>query len=162
MKNIHLAWAVAAAILMVVGLAVGRGVPRDVAPEDSRPQFALMLYEDSSYQAATHAEDRVAEYSAWARSLAQRGLLVDGAELSNTGVLLNGTHSAPDAVPVSAQGMLAGYFIIRAADRAEAERIARECPHLKYRGTISLRPIVTPANQAMASPPRGAHSPVHV
>jgi hypothetical protein len=85
--------------------------------------------------------ERVAEYTAWAGSLAQRGYLVDGAELSSSGVLLASSQSRTDAVPTSSQGVLAGYFIIRAADRDEAERIARECPHLKYRGTVSLRPI---------------------
>jgi len=141
MKRIHIAWATAAAILLVAGLALGRSWPGDAVPEDPRPRFALMLYEDANYQAATAGEDRVAEYSAWARSLAQRGLLVDGAELSGDGVLLGQAEASTDSVPTSSQGVLAGYFVIRAADRNEAERIARECPHLKYQGSISLRAL---------------------
>lgn len=154
MKKIHLAWGIAATVLLVAGLAVGRSWPEKSAPaeqestaspasSDQRPLFALMLYEDASYVAAGSHEDRVAEYTAWARSLAERGYLVDGAELASTGVLLAQTQPRVDAVPTSSQGVLAGYFIIRAADRDEAERIARECPHLKYQGTISLRPIAT-------------------
>ena len=151
MKKIHLAWGIAATVLLVAGLAVGRSWP-EMAPaepqssaapaaSDQRPLFALMLYEDASYVAAGSHEDRVAEYTAWARSLAERGHLVDGAELASNGVLLAQTGPRADVVPTSSQGVLAGYFIIRAADRDEAERIARECPHLKYQGTISLRPI---------------------
>jgi hypothetical protein len=151
MKKIHLAWGIAATVLLVAGLAVGRSWPEKSAPAvqestsspagDKRPLFALMLYEDASYVAAGSHEDRVAEYTAWARSLAERGYLVDGAELASNGVLLAQTPPRVDAVPTSSQGVLAGYFIIRAADGDEAERIARECPHLKYQGTISLRPI---------------------
>ena len=141
MKKIHVAWATAAAILLVAGLALGRSWPERAAPEDRRPQFALMLYEDANYQIAAPGEDRVGEYTAWARSLAQRGYLVDGAELSMGGVLLARADARMEAVPTSDQGLLAGYFIIRAADADEAERIARECPHLKYRGSISLRAL---------------------
>jgi hypothetical protein len=152
MKKIHLAWGIAATVLLVAGLAMGRSWPEKSAPPeqdstsnpaagDKRPLFALMLYEDEGYVTADSHEDRVAEYTAWARSLAERGLLVDGAELASNGILLAQTQARVDAVPTSSQGVLAGYFIIRAADRDEAERIARECPHLKYQGTISLRPI---------------------
>lgn len=152
MKKIHLAWGIAATVLLVAGLALGRSWPEKSIPaetesspglaaSDKRPLFALMLYEDASYVSAGSHEDRVAEYTAWARSLGERGYLVDGAELASNGVLLAPTQPRIDAVPTSSQGVLAGYFIIRAADRDEAERIARECPHLKYQGTISLRPI---------------------
>ena len=152
MKKIHLAWGIAATVLLVTGLALGRSWPERATPaaqessssptaSDQRPLFALMLYEDANYIAATVHEERVAEYTAWAQSLAQRGYLVDGAELSGSGVLLTQAPARVDAVPTSNQGVLAGYFIIRAANADEAERIARECPHLKYQGTISLRPI---------------------
>lgn len=83
----------------------------------------------------------MAEYTGWATSLAQRGHLVDGAKLSDSGWVLVQAQPRAEAVPTSNEGVLAGYFVIRAADRDEAERIARECPHLKYRGTISLRAI---------------------
>ena len=88
-------------------------------------------------------EDRVGEYVEWARSLAQRGYLVDGAELAAGGVLLATVDARSEEVPATDRGVLAGYFIIRAADLEEAERVARECPHLKYQGSISLRPLTT-------------------
>jgi hypothetical protein len=141
MKKIHVAWATAATILLAAGLALGRSWPESAAPEDPRPRFALMLYEDASYQVAAPGEDRVGEYVAWARSLARRGYLVDGAELASGGVLLAAATARSEAVPASERGVLAGYFIIRAVDLEEAERIARECPHLKYQGSISLRPL---------------------
>ena len=116
MKKIHLAWGIAATVLLVAGLAVGRSWPEKPAPaeqesssgpaaSDRRPLFALMLYEDASYMAAGSHEDRVAEYTAWARSLGERGYLVDGAELASNGVLLAPTQPRVDAVPTSSQGV---------------------------------------------------------
>lgn len=146
MKTIHTRWAVAAVVLAAAGLWAGTQMPHAeeaAAPADTRPAFALMLYEDDAYQApANEAEHsaRVAEYSAWARELASTGNLVDGAELLARGVLLRANGTRNEMVPVAAEGVLAGYFVIRAASMAEAETIAADCPHLAYGGTVSLRP----------------------
>jgi len=146
MKAIHLSWAFAATLLLAIGVWAGTWVPQegDTATSDSRPVFALMLYEDSRYQAPAagmHAE-RVAEYSAWAGDLARQGLLVDGAELSGKGVMLHRDRPRAETVPSGADGVLAGYFVIRASSLEEAERIAAECPHLRYGGTVSVRAAV--------------------
>src|SRR5262245_48270942 len=61
--------AIAAAItLFGAGMLADRYWP---APRDPRPQFVLMLYEDSNYETASAAElpGRIAEYGRWARSL---------------------------------------------------------------------------------------------
>jgi hypothetical protein len=148
MTSIHLRWGLAATVLLAAGVWAGTLVPGAAAPEaapavaDARPAFALMLYEDANYQAPAPGEEhaaRVAEYSAWARQLAAAGNLVDGAELLEGGVLLR--HGAPRAegTPMAAEGVLAGYFVIRAASLEEAEKIAADCPHLGYGGTVSLR-----------------------
>jgi hypothetical protein len=153
MKAIHLRWGVAAAVLLAAGVLTGTQLPRaeqagpdttaDAAAPDTRPAFALMLYEDARYQApggeGEHAA-RVAEYSAWARKLAGDGNLVDGAELLDGGVLMHRDRPRRDGVPSGEEGRLAGYFVIRAASIEEAERIAADCPHLAYGGTVSLRP----------------------
>jgi len=36
---------------------------------------------------------------------------------------------------------LGGYFLIKAQDMNAALAIARTCPHLKYGGSIEIRPI---------------------
>jgi hypothetical protein len=38
---------------------------------------------------------------------------------------------------------LAGYFVIGAASRAEAERIAATCPHLRHGGRVLVKAILT-------------------
>jgi hypothetical protein len=37
--------------------------------------------------------------------------------------------------------VIGGYFVISAADYAEAIEISRDCPHLRYGGRIELREI---------------------
>lgn len=145
-KRIHLTWAVAATVLLIVGMFLGRMPAADPsAAADSRQQYALMLYEDASYQAAptAAASDRVAEYTAWARELAADGTVVGGEKLADSGVLLTASEPSATRVPTSDIGALAGYFLIRAKDEADAARIAATCPHLKYGGRISLRRIET-------------------
>lgn len=144
-KMLHARWAVAAGILLMLGIFAGSYAarPRAEGPLDSRPQFALLLYEDAAYRSAPPdgLQARIAEYAGWARELANEGRLVDAGKLSDAGALLAGTDRASAVVPRAPEGVLAGYFVIRAKDRAEAERVARECPHLRYGGTISLREI---------------------
>lgn len=150
MKAIHARWGLAAAVLAAAGVWAGTQVPslREAAPageaaaQDTRPAFALLLYEDEKYQAPAEGEHeaRVAEYSAWARKLAASGHLVDGAEILDRGVLLHRDRPRAETVPAGPEGILDGYFVIRAESLAQAERIAAECPHLAYGGSVSVRP----------------------
>lgn len=148
-KRIHLTWAIAATVLLVVGMFIGRmpaaGVSQAPKTADSRHEYALMLYEDATFQPgpASAMPDRVAEYTAWARGLAKDGTVVGGEKLSDSGVLLGASEPSAARVPSSEIGALAGYFVIRAKDEADAMRIASTCPHLKYGGRISLRRIET-------------------
>ncbi len=171
MRKVHLAWAAAAAGLMIVGVLIGRmpaastpegepgaGEPEASAPaasaassaasvasaQDARAEYALLLYEDATYQTSTQPDssDRVAEYGAWARQLAADGSVVGGEKLSDTGVLLASAESSA-RIPQSDAGALTGYFVIRARDDADAARIAATCPHVKYGGRISIRRIET-------------------
>lgn len=68
-------------------------------------------------------EERRAEYGRWADSLARLGKLeVEGR--------------------VEPPGTVDGLFIIRAANDADAARIAATCPHVKYRGHIEVRRFI--------------------
>ena len=123
-----------AAMLIVAtawgGFQIGRS---SAAPGGSGDKYLLLLY---GAQTATPAEEasRVAEYSAWAGSLAAARRL-DAAErlgdASRTaGVSLPGLQSAPPPL---------GFFVVRAGSFDEASRIAEECPHVKYGGTVVIR-----------------------
>ena len=159
MKMPMMAWvmtAAAAVLMFVVGLGVGgarkESVPApagggETASASHAPHFALFLFEDARYQtpAADGMEARVQEYSAWAGHLAESGKFVAGDELGSDGRSLwleSGQVSAGAVMSDAQRGRLTGYFIVAAPTLEDATTLARECPHLKYGGTVEVRPIV--------------------
>jgi hypothetical protein len=113
-------------------------------------QFMMLLHLIPNYDIDLPREKMVEvtkRYIAWSDSLRQRGKLVGGEKLTNSG----GRHlRAKDGKPVASDGpyaeakdVVGGYFIIEARDLAEAESIARECPHMALAPTnwAELRPI---------------------
>ena len=140
-------FAIAAALVVAALIGYGAGALRQraspiraaSASADSTPRFLLLLY-DSADPARTPSAERmpaiIAEYSAWARSLATEGQLVSAEKLSDTPPQwLGGSVRTVDGARVG------GFFLIRARDLSEARQIAERCPHLKYGGRIELRPI---------------------
>jgi len=92
--------------------------------------------------AADSAAERaiVAEYSAWARGLAATGSLVMAEKLADDPLTMLAASGATEAIRGTADE-LGGFFVIQAADSAEAFRIARDCPHLRHGGTVQVRRI---------------------
>jgi hypothetical protein len=132
----------AAMLLLTLGGAVGRGLPRPTAPSPARenPRYLLLLFEGPAFdRVSSTGVDRVAEYTAWARGLASRGQLADAAELSPIDQQLG---PMPERSSIGGQ-VISGYFIVRARDVAEARAIAETCPHLRHGGGVSVRPLRT-------------------
>lgn len=139
------------AIGLVAGLLLG-GRPDDQESRDESParatRFAFFLWEGESYRPAPPegVDARVERYSRWAADLRGRGRAASGAKLADEARLLL-PETAPPAPPPSPGpspqplGRLAGYFVIEAANVAEAESIAATCPHLEYGGAIEVRRI---------------------
>ncbi len=84
-------------------------------------------------------------HQAFAGSLAERGLLAGGEKLCDDG----GRHLrrqgaaivASDGPYAEAHDVIGGFYLIKAADDAEAERLARECPHYAGRRWVEIRRI---------------------
>ena len=135
--------ALAASILLFLGgLALGRRGATEPAP--TLPQYLLLLYEGPEYHPAPPGREaeRVREYGAWAEARADRGELVAGEELAAEPDLVIGTDGRVTTVRSGAgQPKLTGFFVIRAADGGRALEIARSCPHVRYGGSIVIRPI---------------------
>jgi hypothetical protein len=73
------------------------------------------------------------EYRSWAIELRRRGHLVRAERLgSETRTLGSRQTGATDT---------SGFFLIRAATIAEATALARECPHLRHGGTVTVRSV---------------------
>ncbi len=117
------------------GLLARRGDP---GPEPGEGQlYLLLLYPGPRFVEGGAAEERsrVAEYGAWAGRLQRSGRLVGAEKLQDATRLLE----ADEAV-ASGPGPQ-GFFLIRARDGAEAERVARECPHLRHGGRVSIQAV---------------------
>jgi hypothetical protein len=118
-------WAGLAAAAAVLLLVVAHPWSRSTAPGDT---YALLLTVDSTYMVPPSPGElhrREHEYGLWADSLAALGKLDLGGKLVGQGEL-----------PVD------GLFIIRAANDADAARIAATCPHYRYRGHIDVRRFI--------------------
>lgn len=114
-------------------------------PADARPRYALLLYEGPEFDRQVPDDSYIAEYAAWASGLRRRGAFVDGNPLAPSAQLLApaGTDVRVESRDVTSEaGTMAGYFIVRAADEAEALAIARSCPHLRHGGRIAVRPVI--------------------
>src|SRR5688572_1683428 len=143
--------AVALAASLAIGVLVGRGfspessdpaVSPPIAAANGKQQYVLLLHgpartvaTTAAQAAADSATERalVAEYSEWAGRLAAEGALVGGEKLADEPLTMLTSNGTVDTPRFTADE-LGGFFIIQAADSAEAYRIARDCPHLKHGG----------------------------
>lgn len=117
--------ALAVGAAATVTIAVMRPWSRGASPANAEAAYMLLLYEDSAYRAPApgHEGERVAEYRRWADSLRGVGRLERAAELGGAGAVT-------------------GFFIVRAESEAEATRVARACPHVKYGGRVEVRRLI--------------------
>ena len=140
-------WLVAAGIAaaLLLGVLFLRR-PEIVAPAtiDGQPEFMLLIAEDSRYKPPADSADaraRVAEYTDWAGRLAGGGHLVSAGELAYAGTDVRSEGRSASVVD-SRAGAISGYFLVRAESMSQAEQLAADSPHLKYGGTVVVRPIV--------------------
>ena len=113
-------------------------------------QFMLLLHQVPNYNSDLPREkmlEMTKRYMAWADSLRQKGRMVGGEKLAVGGVrhikVQGGKPVASDGPYAEAKDVIGGYFVIEAKDAAEAEAIARDCPHLTLSAAnwVEIRPI---------------------
>jgi hypothetical protein len=110
--------------------------------------YLLLLHEtpaDAAPMTAAEMKDLIGQYQAWSQSLAEQGLLAGGEKLTDDGGrqlrLQRGQVLASDGPYAEAHDVVGGYFLIKAADDAAAEALARTCPHLRGTQWIEVRKI---------------------
>ena len=127
----------AALALFAAGIGVGRRTG-DTGSDAAAPRFMLLLYDSANAAGTTAlAESDVDAHRKWARDLAARGHFVYGEKLAPGEVLLETGIAARPEAPTP----LAGFFVVSAADAAEAASIARSCPHAVHGGRVAIRPV---------------------
>lgn len=123
----------AALTLFAAGAAAGRLAGAGLTPdaEPTMPRFALLLFEPATFDSTASHEALAAEYGAWAASLGAQ--FVNGDALGDSRAL---GGVAPAVEPT-------GFFIVQAADYDAAVSLARECPHLRHGGVVTVRTVPT-------------------
>ena len=112
-------------------------------------QYMLLLHQAPNYNTDLPREkmmEMTKRYMAWADGLRQKGKLAGGEKLAVGGVrhikLKDGKPVASDGPYAEAKDVIGGYWLIEARDDAEADAIARDCPHLwNPTNWVELRPI---------------------
>jgi hypothetical protein len=113
-------------------------------------QYMLLLHQAPNYNMDLPREkmlEMTRRYMAWADGLRQKGKMVGGEKLTASGgrqiKVKDGKPVASDGPYAEAKDVIGGYFILEAKDLAEAESIARDCPHLALSPTnwAEIRPI---------------------
>jgi hypothetical protein len=105
---------------------------------DVRSRYALLLY-GALTESAEAEQARVDEYRRWLGSIAADGRYVAGEKLRDGAREL--TSAGAIDRPTADAESLAGFFIVSASTPAEAESIARSCPHIRHGGKVVLRAI---------------------
>lgn len=133
---------VALAAAVVIGFGFGY-VANETNSEPGQlvtgERYALLLYTDSAFRPKGSSAELVAEYAAWARSLRSRKQLALGEKLSDSGRVVSSRGAVAEGV--ESAGSISGFFIVSAADIAEAVALASTCPHVLHGGRIVVRPI---------------------
>ena len=113
-------------------------------------QFLLMLHQVPNYNSDLPREKMMEmgkKYMVWAEGLRTKGKIAGGEKLTASGGrhirVQGGKLVASDGPYAEAKDVIGGYFVLEARDLAEAEAIARECPHLALAPTnwAEIRPI---------------------
>jgi hypothetical protein len=119
--------------------------PLSITGAPSMTTFILMLHEDPTLfatMAPEKVESVIAEYMAWGAKMETMGRLRGGQKLKDEGgrhmTARNGKLVITDGPYAEAKDVIGGFFMIKAADYAEAEALIADCPHLRY-GLIELR-----------------------
>ena len=110
-------------------------------------QFMMLLHTEPPTEGAYSPEEIqavVQKYQKWSETMGAAGKLAGGNKLANdAGKVLRGTDnvSVIDGPFAETKEIIGGYFILEAADYAEATQLSKSCPHLAFGGTIELRQI---------------------
>jgi hypothetical protein len=132
--------------------------PKEIA----MAQYMLLLHQVPNYNMDLPREkmlEMTKRYMAWAEGLREKGRLAGGEKLAAGGVrhikFQSGQLVVSDGPYAEAKDVIGGYFIIEAKDAAEAETIAKDCPHMALAPSnwMEIRPIddMTAARAAAAS-----------
>lgn len=107
----------------------------------------LVLHEyDDLYNKMTPEETQavVEHYWRWTKQIKDEGycLTSEALQYSRTMVRNEAEHMVVDGPFTETKEIIAGFYLIEAADNAEAVEVAKGCPVLAYGGAVEVREIM--------------------
>lgn len=112
-------------------------------------KYMILIYGEESYWAGLSPEDMakgMEAYMAYSDALRNAGKYVSGHELNTASTaksvtVRNGAANVTDGPYADTKEQLGGYYLIEAADEAEAISWAARCPGAAH-GLVELRPCI--------------------
>ncbi|MDN5212207.1 YciI family protein [Fulvivirgaceae bacterium BMA12] len=87
-------------------------------------------------------QELVAAHMNWVQELTEKGIFKGGEGLEYEGkTIKNATRVVSDGPFIETKECVGGYYIIQAADIDAAVEIAKNCPCIKYPGSIEVRAV---------------------
>ncbi len=112
------------------------------------PRYVLLIIDDPNREWATPdaAGQSLAKMGQFAGELAKQGKIQGGSPLKGMAEAVRvqargGALQVTDGPFPETKEMIAGFFVIEAADRDEALAIAKRCPHAEI-GPVELREVM--------------------
>lgn len=101
--------------------------------------YILLLHEDANF-APGDPMAMFEEYKSWMENTFNRGVKITGQELKQEATLVkSGTE---ETFPEDAETKTTGYFLVEAGSLKEAVAVAKENPHVKYGGSVEVKPFM--------------------
>jgi hypothetical protein len=116
-----------------------------MSTEAKKPEY-ILLFRGTDWDKGMSPEEiqRVTgQFMAWFEGLQQQGKVRTGQPLEHEGKIVSGRHgrTVADGPFAESKEAIAGYFLLKVTDEAEAVAIARQCPTLEYGASVEVRPV---------------------
>lgn len=141
--QVYLKWgaSIAASILLFLsGMFYGKTSSSPLAQIELSKGYMLLLHEDAQFNPGD-PQKMFEEYEIWMENTFEKGVKITGQELKAEAVIVNHLGQANN-FDQNAQKRTTGYFIIEASSLNEAVKVAQENPHIKYGGSIEVKPYM--------------------
>ena len=130
---------IAAGILLFFsGIGFERIINKNGLEIEPAMGYMLLLHEDERFAAGDPAE-MFNEYKEWMTVTHQLGVKISGQELKNETIIVDKNGVSPLETQ---KRRTTGYFILEAENLQEAVQVARQNPHVRYGGSIEIKPYM--------------------
>lgn len=138
---LKIAVAIAAGVLVFMGgLYFGKERSETSVAIDPEHGYMLILYEDQNFKQGNPSEMAI-EYGQWMQNAIDGGINMTGHELNAKGAIIDGQKRVV-MLADNQEKRTTGYFILEASSFEKAINMAMNSPHIKYGGTMEIRPII--------------------